>query len=43
MAFRLVRQVGPLTPVPGVPVVWEVLRRGIETRGTRYLRNRGIS
>ena len=43
MAFHLVRQVGLLTPVPGVPVVWEVLRRGIERRGTMYLRNGRIS
>lgn len=43
MAFHLVRQVGRLTPVPGVPVVWEVLRTGIERRGTRYLRNWHIS
>ena len=43
MAFHLVRQAGPLIPVPGVPVVWEVLQRGIERRGTRYLRNWHIS
>ena len=43
MASHLVHQVDPLTPVPGVPVVWEVLRREIERRGTKYLRNWHIS